>query len=184
MDSITLFGELRARLSRSLGHAMKQILKARKAPEPLRANAMDIFAASGYLLRASSAFVGSLSDYIEHRALMGDAKGTVVEGKLKNTAEYFQDAVDTFISTVDALSPEPKDQQPSSGQDDGSPDERDGEAGTTCLERVLYSGSPALDRYRVILADARQNHDVLRHSVVDLRKHIKLTFGLAESVSS
>jgi hypothetical protein len=79
MDSITLFRDLRASLSRSLGHAMKQVLSARGDPEPLRTGALDIYASSGYLLRASSAFVGSLSDYIEHRALLGDAKGSVVE---------------------------------------------------------------------------------------------------------
>jgi len=161
---------------------MKQVLKARGDPERLRAGALDVYAASGYLLRASSAFVGGLSDYIEHRALLGDAKGSVIERKLDSAAAYYADAIDTFLSAVAALASEPGNRR-SAGDRDDDPSAVCGEGATDCMNRVL-TGSPALDRYRIILADARQNHDVLRHSVIDLRKHIKRTFGLTESLSS
>ena len=51
------------------------------------------------------------------------------------------------------------------------------------LSTELSSDSPALDRYRVILAEAKDNHDSLRHTVNDLRKTIKQTYAVSKAMS-
>jgi len=175
MTSITLFRDLRARLARTLKQALIQILKARSDPEPTRARALDVYASAGYVLRASSAFVGSLTDYIEHRATLGDANNSVAERKLKSTADYYGDSIDTFLSAVAAF-----DLPPDSEPSDNAQNTVKAAAG---LSRELYSDSPALDRYRVILAEARENHDSLRHTVNDLRKTIKQTYAISKAMS-
>jgi hypothetical protein len=53
----------------------------------------------------------------------------------------------------------------------------------TDLSRELCSDSPALDRYRVILTEAKENHDALRHTVNDLRKTIKQAYAVSRAMS-
>jgi len=175
MTSITFFRDLRARLARALKHSLKQILKARSDPEPTRAKALDVYTAAGYVLRASSAFVGSLTDYIEHRATLGEANDSVAERKLKSTADYFGDSIDTLISAVAAFDSLPSSEPSGNG--------KAGVQAAADLSRELSSDSPALDRYRVILAEARDNHESLRHTVNDLRKIIKQTYAIPKAMS-
>jgi hypothetical protein len=175
MTSITFFRDLRARLASALKHALKQIIKARSDPEPTRAKALDVYASAGYVLRASSAFVGSLTDYIEHRATLGEANDSVAERKLKNTADYFGDSIDTFVLAV-AVFDLPPGSEPS-GNGKGVV------RAAANLSRELSSDSPALDRYRVILAEAKDNHNSLRHTVNDLRKTIKQTYAVSKAMS-
>lgn len=173
MTSITLFRDLKACLARTLKQALKQVLKARSNPDSTRVRALDVYASAGYVLRASSAFVGSLTDYVEQRATLGDANDSVAERKLNNTADYFGDSIDTFVLAVAAF-----DLPPGSELSGNSV-----EKAATDLSRELSSDSPALDRYRVILAEAKDNHDSLRHTVNDLRKTIKQTYAISKAMS-
>lgn len=175
MTSITLFRDLRACLARTLKHALKQVMKARSNPEPTRARALDVYASAGYVLRASSAFVGSLTDYIEHRATLGNADDSVAERKLRNTADYFGDSIETFVLAVTAFD------LPPGGE--ASCDEKDVVSAAVDFPRELCADSPALDRYRVILAEAKDNHGSLRHTVNDLRKTIKQTYAVSKAMS-
>lgn len=175
MSSITLFRDLRACLASTLKQALKQIMKARSDPEPTRAQALDVYASAGYVLRASSAFVGSLTDYIEHRATLGEASDSVAERKLTRTADYFGDSIDTFVLAVAAFDL-PSGSEPS-GNGQGVVEV------AANLSHELTNDSPALDRYRVILAEAKDNHDSLRHTVNDLRKTIKQTYAVSKAMS-
>lgn len=180
MHSLVIIRDLKSLLADALRQTLREVKRPHGDRDVFVARVLDIYTSSGHLLRASSAFTGTLSDFLDCGLVTGGLNGMAHDGKLKQCMMFFADAIDTFGRTVVRLSPELAERNgvllerfSTGGQGENGDTANSSE---NILYRLIETESPSLDELQTLLAEIRETHDLLRRSVSNLRRMIKASY--------
>jgi len=176
---MAVVGNLGALVSHKLAEAMEEIAKAKGGKVISKHRILDLYSSLGYLLRASSAFVGALNDYVRQQNLRRSGVSSATEYQLISATDIFAQAMDTFFLVTDRLDPLVA-KRPNHGsaaylQTDGGIVSR--------LSHAVHFATPDLDSYRALLTEASRHHESLRHAAERLRNVIRRSFDFSHSFS-
>jgi len=181
MDSVNFLNELWGSIAQTIRHALVEVVKFESSQPAASLKALDVYSSSGNLLRASSAFLGNLEDFFQHRNVTGSSDESIAQRKLMSSTDYLADAIDTFVCVSQELQAEQEVKEP-----EGMalfPLTVETDRGTmNRLNDAITIGSRTLDGCRVVLAGAKENHEGIRSSVMHLRGviHDKFDFSVSE----
>lgn len=159
-----------------LASATAEVSRPEKDMETSRHEVLDLFTSAGSLVRASSAFVGTLDDYVEHRAMLGYLPDCVAELDLISSTDFFAHAIDTFFSVVDKHGRE-HGHEPTGALSAVFIETHGGSINR--LSHVVHFETSDLDGYRELLKQARQNHESVDRSVSEFRELIRNLFDFS-----
>jgi len=179
MNSSAVVRNLGALVSHKLADAMEEIAKAKDGKVISKHRVLDLYSSLGYLLRASSAFVSALNDYVRQQSLRRNGVSGVTEYQLISATDLFAQAIDTFLHVVDRVDPLAA-KRPNHGsavylQTDGGIVNR--------LSHAVHFATPDLDSYRALLTEANRHHESLRDAAEGLRNAISRSFDFSHSFS-
>jgi hypothetical protein len=179
MDSTTLLNELWLVLGKRIRHTLAAVIKAEDTEPAAKMAALDVYSSSGNLLRASSAFVGNLADFVEYRNISGSSDESVAQRKLMSSTDFLADALDTFFHVSREF--DPQEEAESDKEIYCFPLYAETEEGTTNrVSNAVNDGSRTLDGCKVILAGASNNHEDLRNFLTHLRGVIRDKFRFSD----
>lgn len=183
IHSLVIIRDLKTLLSDSLRQTLREVKRPRGDGQDFTGHVLDVYTSSGHLLRASSAFSGTLTDFMECVSLTGDLGGFSHDGRLLQCTAFFADAVDTFGSTIVRLSPEIEEKHRDLRErfsTNGNATDANGEGSILC--RVIEDDSPTIDQVQMLLAEVKQTHELLRRSINNLRRMIKDSYNFSAVV--
>jgi len=180
MDSTVVVRNLGNLISHKLAEAAEEVSKAKAGKVISKHRVLDLYVSSGCLLRASSAFVGALTDYVNQRVLLNDGASGVAEYELISSTDFFAQAIDTFVCVADGLDPQLAAKQPSREsavylQTDGGIVNR--------LSHAVHFATPDMESYRALLTETKRHHESLRDAAESLRSVIKTSFDFTHLFS-
>ncbi len=179
MNSTTVVRNLGALVSHKLADGVEEVSKAKAGKVIPKHRILDLYSSLGYLLRASSQFIGALNDYVSRQDLRGNGAGDGTEYELISATDFFAQAIDAFLRVSDRLDPYaaewPNHASAVYLQTDGGIVNR--------LSHAVHFATPDLDSYRALLKEANRYHESLLDTAEGLRNVISGSFDFSRSFS-